>query len=120
MKQNLNRAKQTERGQDVDEGSGHGRQRVNRRTARRTGTAGGHSQQTLRPAQASKQTAGPQLAGGAAKTTAADQRRPASRRAVQVGGGSAVVLAARKAGADLPNCPTPPIALACHCPYPLP
>ena len=29
--------------------------------------------------------------------------RPASRRAVQVGGGSAVVLAARKAGADLPN-----------------
>ena len=39
--------------------------------------------------------------------------------AVQVDGGSAVVLAARKAGADLPNpVSTPPIAFAC--PYPLP
>ena len=34
--------------------------------------------------------------------------------------GSAVVLAAMKAGADLPNVSTPPIAFACHCPYPLP
>ena len=41
------------------------------KTARRTGTAGGHSQRTLRPAQASK-TDGPQLAGLAARTTAAD------------------------------------------------
>ena len=40
--------------------------------------------------------------------------------AVQVSGGSAVVLAAMKAGADLPTAPTPPIAFACHCPYPLP
>ena len=29
----MNGAKQTERGQDVDEGSGHGRQRVDRHTA---------------------------------------------------------------------------------------
>jgi len=34
-------------------------------------TAGGHSQRILRPAQASKRTDGPQLAGLAAKTTAA-------------------------------------------------
>ena len=40
--------------------------------------------------------------------------------AVQLGGGSAVVLAARKAGPVLPTVPTPPIAFACHCPYPLP
>ena len=40
-------------------------------TARRAGTAGGHSQRILRPAQASKHTNGPQLAGFAAKTTAA-------------------------------------------------
>ena len=32
---------------------------------------------------------------------------PASRRAVQVDGGSTVVLAARKAGADLPNLSLP-------------
>ena len=71
-------------------------------------TAGGHSQRTLRPAQASQQTDGPQLAGLAAKTTAAaDQRRPASRRAVQVGGGSTVVLAAMKAGSDLPTLSLP-------------
>ena len=35
------------------------------------GTAGKHSRRTLRPAQASKQMNGPQLAGFAAKTTAA-------------------------------------------------
>ena len=60
---------------------------------------------------------GHQLAGLAARTTAADQRRPA----VQVSGGSAVVLAAMKAGSDLPTpVSTPPNAFACHCPYPLP
>ena len=65
-------------------------------------TAGGHSQQILRPAQASKQTATD--GRPRSETTAADQRRPASRHAVQVGGGSAKVLALRKAGADLPTC----------------
>jgi len=54
---------------------------------------------------------------GLKKQTATDGRprsknnsrrcRPASRRAVQVDGGSAVVLAARKAGADLPNLSLP-------------
>ena len=34
--------------------------------------------------------------------------------------GCAVVLALKKAGSDLPTVPTPPIAFACHCPYPLP
>ena len=43
------------------------------------------------------------MTGLAAKTTAADQRRPA----VQVGGGSAGVLAAMKAGADLPTLSLP-------------
>ena len=43
-------------------------------------------------------------------------------RAVQVDGGSAVVLATQKAGSDLPSLSVslPPIAFACHCPYPLP
>ena len=51
------------------------------------------------------------------ETTAADDVLPL---AVQVSGGSAEVLAAMKAGSDLPTVPTPPIAFACHCPYPLP
>ena len=65
------RSKANLTGQTVEKGSGHGRQRVNRHTAFRTGTAGKHSQRILRPAQASKHTNGPQLAGRAAKTTAA-------------------------------------------------
>ena len=61
----------------------------------------------------------PQMTSLAAKTQLPTMM--ASCRAVQVGGGSAVVLALRKAGADLPKpVPTPPIAFACHCPYPLP
>ena len=60
----------------------------------------------------------PQTAGLAARTTAADD--VVLPLAVQVSGGSAVVLAAMKAGADLPTAPTPTIAFACHCPYPLP
>ena len=44
------------------------------------------------------------MAGLAAKTTAADVVLPL---AVQVGGGSAVVLAAKKAGADLPTLSLP-------------
>ena len=59
-----------------------------------------------------------QMAGLAARTTAADD--DGWPLAVQVSGGSAVVLAAMKAGADLPTAPTPTIAFACHCPYPLP
>ena len=65
--------KQTvEWGQELDEGSGHGRQRVTgKQKPAEQGTAGRHSQRILRPAQASKQPNGPQLAGLAAKTTAA-------------------------------------------------
>jgi len=61
-------AKQNERGQDVDEGSGHGRQRVagNKKPAEQA-TAGEHSQRILRPAQASKHKR-PQMTGFAAKT----------------------------------------------------
>ena len=79
-----------------------------------------HSQRTLRPAQASKKTNGPQLADFAANNNSHKAVRRC-RLAVQVSGGSAGVLAAMKAGADLPTpVPTPPIAFACHCPYPLP
>jgi len=54
------------------------------------------------------------------QTTAADDDVGLSL-AVQVSGGSAVVLAAMKAGADLPTLSLPPTnAFACHCPYPLP
>ena len=81
------------------------------------GSAGRLSQRILRPAQALKQTAHswPALQH--------KQQLPmlAASRHAGTWGGDAVVLAARKAGADLPNCvPTPPIAFACHCPYPLP
>ena len=120
----MNRAKHNERGQSklngtrtVDEGSGHGRQRRTgtqpAEQALQANTAGGLSVRH-RP-----QNKRPQMAGLAAKTTTAadDVGLPP---AVQVSGGNAVVLASRKAGADLPNCPTPPIAFACHCPYPLP
>ena len=65
------------------------------------GTAGKHSRRTLRPAQASKTTASSWPASQ--QNHSRRQSWPASRRAVQVDGGSAVVLAARKAGSDLPN-----------------
>ena len=66
-----------------------------------------------------EETHGPQLAGFAAKTQLPDD--VGLSLAVQVSGGSAEILATMKAGADLPTpVPTPPIAFACHCPYPLP
>ena len=64
-----------------------------------------------------QETDGPQLAGLAANNSC--RRRPAPL-AVQVSGGECNVLALMKAGSDLPTVPTPPIAFACHCPYPLP
>ena len=80
------------------------------------GTAGRHSQRILRPAQASKQTA--TVGRPRSKNNSCRCWRPL---AVQVSGGSAVMLALKKAGSDLPTpVPTPPIAFACHCPYPLP
>ena len=64
-----------------------------------------------------QETDGPQLAGLAANNSC--RRRPAPL-AVQVSGGECNVLALMKAGSDLPTVPTPPIAFACHCPYPFP
>ena len=99
------------------EGSGHGKGKQAHslpNKALQANTAGGLS------ARHRPQRSNQQMAGLAAHN---NSRRcwPASRRAVQVDGGSAVVLAARKAGADLPKpVSTPPIAFACHCPYPLP
>ena len=68
-------------------------------------TAGGHSRRTLRPAQASKQQ--PAVGRPCSKNNSCRRCWPASRRPVQVAGGSTVVLAARKAGADLPNLSLP-------------
>ena len=103
-------------------GSGHGRQRVD--TAGKTqpaeqGTAGGHSRQTLRPAQALTTTASgwPALQQ---KNNSCGRCWPASCRVVQVGGGSAVVLAARKAGSDLPNRPNPTYRLCLSLSLPTP
>ena len=78
------------------------------------GTAGGHSQRILRPAQASTQTHGPQLAGLAAKTQ--PQMTSASRRAGKWG-----ECDGTQKGGCRPTypVPTPPNAFACHCPYPL-
>ena len=107
MKQ-MNGAKQTERGQDVDEGSGHGRQRVK---------AGKHSPQNKalqadsasglsvrhRPQNTRTAHSWPALQ----QTTAADVIRTL---AVQVSGGSAMVPALRKAGSDLPNLSLPQLS----------
>ena len=120
----MNRGKQSKmngRGKNV-EGSGHdmakgkGKQ-ANKacRTRQLQADTAGRLSVRHRPQNNSQQ-----LAGLAARTTAARGCRLASRRAVQVDGGSAVVLALKKAGSDLPNVPTPPIAFACHCPDPLP
>ena len=107
-------------GKNVEKGSGLGRQNVAAGTQpAEQGNCRQHSRRTLRSAQASKRTNGPQLAGLAAKTTAADQRRPASRRAGKWGEYSG---AGSHEGGLRPTypVPTPPIAFACHCPYPLP
>ena len=93
-----------ERGQDVDEGSGHGRQRVAGKTQpAEQGTAGRHSQRTLRPAQASKNKR--PTVGRPCSKQQQPQMSSLPCRTVQVGGGSAMVL--RKAGADLPNLSLP-------------
>ena len=118
----MNRAKQsrmTGRGKNV-EGSGHDMAKVARQahSLQNKTAAGKHSRWTLRPAQASKK----QPADGRPRSK---QQQPQTMSAClspcSAGKwGSAVVLAAMKAGADLPTAPTPPIAFACHCPYPLP
>ena len=107
-------------GARTDEGSGHGRQRVKAGTQpAEQATAGGHSQRTLRPAQASQQTDGPQLAGLAAKTAAADDI--VLPLAVQLGGGEmqSCWQPERRVQTYLLSLP-PTNAFACHCPYPLP
>ena len=109
--------KQTEMdGANVEKGSGYGRQ--NGRQANspqnkplQADTTGGVS------ARHGPQNKRPEMASLAANNSC--RRRPVPL-AVQVSGGSTVVLAAMKAGSDLPTVPTPPIAFACHCPYPLP
>ena len=66
-----------------------------------------------------QETNSQQVAGLAAKTAAADD--VVLPLAVQVSGGSAVVLAAMKAGSDLPNCsyPTYRLCLSLSLPTPL-
>ena len=112
----LNGAKQLERGQTDEQGSGHGKGEqahspLNK--ALQADTAGGLS------AQHRPQRNNQQMAGLAANNNRR-QSWPASRRAVQVDGGSAVVLAARKAGADLPTCLYPTYRLCLSLSHPLP
>ena len=71
-------------------------------TAGRSGTAGGHSQRILRPAQASQQKATDDRPRS--ETTAADDL---ARLPCSYAGGSAKVLAAIKAGSDLPKLSLP-------------
>ena len=99
---------ETERGL-VNVGSRHGMAKVNRQ-------AKPAEQGRCRQTQPTDDPTGT----GLEETTASRRRWPASRRVVQVGGGSAVVLATRKAGSYLPTVSLPPIAFACHRPYPLP
>ena len=114
----MNRGKQskmTGRGQEHVKGSGHGRQRVDRHTACRTATAGGHSRRTLRPAQASTTTASRWPASQ--RNNSCRQSWPASRRAVQVDGGSAVVLALNRRAQTYLTCLYPTYRLChTHCP----
>ena len=89
------------------------------KTARRTSHCRRTQPADSPPGSGLEQTNGPQLAGLAANTTAAADDVGFSL-AVQVRGGSTVVLAAMKAGADLPILSLPPTnSFACHFPYPL-
>ena len=74
-KANLNggkNLKNTERGQNLRRAVGMAGKMAGRQKPAEQALQGKHSRRTLRPAQASKRTDGPQLAGLAAKTTAAD------------------------------------------------
>ena len=100
--------KQTERGQELLKGSGHGRQRE----------AGKHSLQNSNCRQhrlLNKATAGNSASGFSARHRPQETNGPQladfaannSHKAVLVGGQSAGMLALRKAGSDLPNLSPP-------------
>jgi len=82
------------------------------------GTAGRHSRQTLRPAQASKQTA----TDGRPRSEAMAADKVGLPLAVQcrLMGGVQWCWQPRRRVQTYLAVPTPPIAFACHCPYPLP
>ena len=95
---------QIERGQELVKGSGHGRQRMATgkqpaEQALQANTAGGLS------ARHRPHNKRPPVGRPRSETTAADD--DVWPFAVQVSGGSAVVLAAMKAGADLPTLSLP-------------
>ena len=78
----LNGAKQTERGQMMRRAVGMAGKMAGRQTKpAEQGTAGEHSRRTLRSAQASQQTDGPQLAGLAAKQQQLPQMMKSASRA---------------------------------------
>ena len=103
----MNGGKQNERGQELDEGQwawqakyGHGRQTKPAEQALQADTASGLSARHR-----------PQNKRTAHSWPAAQQKQQLQMTwlaAVQVSGGSTVVLAAMKAGSDLPTVPTPP------------
>ena len=107
-------------GKNVEKGSGHGRQswqQANKKPAEQAlqaNTASGFS------ARHRPQNKRPQLDGLAAKTQQLTTMLAGLSPCSAGKWGDTVVLAVKKAGSDLPTVPTPPIAFACHCPYPLP
>ena len=108
-------------GKNVEKGSGHGEGKMAGRQTKpaEQGTAGGHSQRILRPAQASNKQ--PAVGRPCSKNNSCQMVLACPSPCSAGKWGSAVVLAARKAGSDLPKpVSTPPNAFACHCPYPLP
>ena len=111
----------TERGKNDEEGSGHGMAKVaaGKQSRQNKAAAGGHSRRTIRPAQASKKQQ-PAVGRPRSKTTAADDvGRPLAVQCRSVEGVRWCWPLRRRAQTYLPVS-LPPIAFACHRPYPLP
>ena len=114
-------AKQNERGQTMRWAVGMAWQRrAGTQSPQNKAAAGGHSRRTICPAQASKKQNSQQLAGLAAK-----QQLPTKLAGLSLcsaGWWRECGGAGHSTGGLRPTypVPTPPIAFACHCTYPLP
>ena len=114
-KSKMNGAKQDERGQERRRAVGM----AGKTQPAEQGTAGIHSRRTLRPAQASKQTA---TDGRPRSKTTTAATKLACLSPCSAGRWGECRGTGSQEGGLRPTytVPTPPIAFACHCPYPLP
>ena len=119
--------KNTERGQNLRRAVGMAGKKASRQTKPAEQGSCRQTQPADSPSGTGLKTNGPQLAGGAAKTTS---RRPGFAAttpaddvlplAMQVSGGVQRCWHSCRRAQTCLSVPTPPIAFACHCPYPLP